>query len=250
MSVAIQQTTFGATVDGRVVLSRASMARGMVVGGGWSQLRIGLRFAVGDSGGDILGTPRLYIGCLSNPAAGLSNGPLTNATSNFLGVVSDSWAWIHSASGYTLSPFSAAVKVGSTLAVAGVGGSMRLSLAPATKRRAVIVLIDKGTDGNADWKVGMVYHSTTDDPDISLTMLTNAMEASPNEPVLSTRLGAIRDVLNLEAGFVGLYASAVLSSTLVVDESVNGDLNSLCVGWGRSFVPVYLSEFLYAAKAV
>ena len=210
-----------------------------------------MRFAVGDTTGDIPGTPRLSIGVMSSPTSNLSNGPLGGAVSNFFGVITNSGTWTRETNNYHLSQtIPAATRlVNTTTILSPVSSSIiRISQLPSTKRNAFFLFIDKGTDGVGDWKIASVHKTSVDSTDVTYAQLVTAMEVTPTEPVLTTRITAVRDTLNSLIGVPSNYASSNLSATANVNEATNGPLNAIVIAWDK-VIPFYISEVIFAKQA-
>jgi len=250
MSSSIASVTISAIAESRLLLAQSTAARVLSIGNDWSRLRIGMRMAMGDTGADITGTPRLYAGVMSNPAVGLTNGPLGVNTSNFFGGVTVVPTWTRDTNHYHLTnSFAATTKVGNVLSATGeVSTAFKMSHLPSANRYICVLLIDKGTDGDANWSIGSIFKSSAHAVDTPYERLVEAMEASPIEEDLQDRLDAIKSVINLAAGDTH-YSGAILATDKVVDEGANGPLNAICLAWDRTAVPFYFSEVLYAKCA-
>jgi hypothetical protein len=236
MSLDIVSRTIGGELDKKFVLRNHQCARIMSFQSTWTRLRIGTRLAIEDTGGNISGTPRFYMGLLASPSAGLDNGPLSVATSHFVGVRQDGAAITRNAGppinyGTTIV---AVTKVGTT-----VGGSLSLGTAiisgtPATSRYAWVVEFLKGSP---NWTVtSLGLGNSASGIDVPYDAMVQAMEAD-------TMAGA-EAVLDA----YGTYTDTATGS-LPVNEATNGFVNAVCFAWDRSTVDLEWSELLFSKFA-
>lgn len=237
MSTAIDTITVGGTPDRRLVLSNSQVARVLSIGTSWNVLRIGLRLAFDDLGVTPQSVPRLFVGVLANPSAGLANGPLNAATSHFVGLITAYVAWTRVAGppvAYTYGTFGGyGKKVGATItAVGGTSNTMYFSGTPATRRPGLIVQITKGSP---NFTVELVMNSSTLVHDVPLAgNLVTAIEAGTLAQADTA----------LEAASGGAYNSA-LSGAVAVNEAVDGFLNAVCVAWNTVDPVCRISEILW-----
>lgn len=252
MSSSIESVTISSILDKRLLLDQSSGARLFDFGSTWTKLRIGLRMAIEDTGANIAGTPRLFIGVLSNPAASMANGPLTGATSHFWGKVSNVATWTRTVSGPTIwydsVNLTSCIRIGATNTL-GATSNSRVPANPTTVRIAFIVSLWKGTDGVANWVVGHVQHGNVQLPDfdVSLPLLKQALATDLGNPAQGTGLASAATVLNTAAVTADYIGGVMAAQTL--NEAVNGPLNSLCVGWSVAGVTWYDSEVLFIKEA-
>lgn len=237
MAVTILSRTISSVLDKKLVLSNSQWAAKLSIGTSWNEIRIGLRYAMTDGAALLPGPPRLYLGMLSSPASGLTNGPLGSSCSHWVGTVSNvgvAFARTTAPVKYEYLPFIAK-KVGSTLTTGASYFSHFISADPGTVRSAVIVRILKGSPNftvgfcGADLAAGVV--------DCSLSALKTAMVVATftdSDESLETSLG------------LGATAFSSSNTTLAVDESTNGSLDSICVAWDRFSNSIEFSEILFA----
>lgn len=227
MSVVIETVTISSIADKRLLLGNAQWAATISAGTSWTRLRVAARMALDDTGADLTGTPRLYVGMCSSPAVGLTNGPLNAACDHFIGFISDS-ATVSRLTGppvhYSIGGQVIGKKVGSTITLAGISTGHRVSAAPTTVRQVTMVEIEKGSP-NFTIRCGLLGGAPSD---ISETLLISALESS-----------AI-------AGGNSILSQANHSGTIAIDEAVDGFFNALCIGWDRSSSKLHVSEMYYA----
>lgn len=241
MSVSIDTVTIGGIEDRRLVLANAQAARVIDIGTNWTRIRIGIRGALNDSGASIAGTPRIYIGMLSSPSAGLANGPLTGSTSHFVGLVQGSATLTRNASPLAYSGVwangSYAKKVGATITAIG-GGNVTgwLSANPSTYRNIVAAEILKGSP---NFTINIIAPNLSTVHDVSLANFISAMEVS-TITAMGTYLNGI---------YGGIYNSSSLSGSLAVSEATNGFLDAVCVAWDKNSPVLNISDVIWAKMA-
>lgn len=244
MSTSIDTVTI-VTEDRRLVLQNSQVARVINIGTSWSTLRIGVRWSMDDTGFSIGGTPRLYMGMMSGPTAGMANGPLTDLTSHFVGFVSTTGIMTRTAGPYysvtdTSSSSSNiyAKKVGSTLTL-GSGTGIAISgvqAAPSSKRSAFIVEIVKGAP---NFTINICRPNAAPVNDIATSnVLKQAMEAT-----------LMTDAATILATATGGTYGGTPTGTVAVSEGTNGYLDAICVAWDRSSPALHISDIMWAKKA-
>jgi hypothetical protein len=224
MSVSIDTVTIGVE-DRRLCLSNATAARKLSVGSSWNRIRLGVHYAMDDTGANITGTPRLWIGLLNNPSASAANGPF-GTTSHFLGIRSRAATWTRAAgppvSYAALSCWESVKRVGTTNTTTAIAGTCQFVAAPSTNRWNVFVEIVKGSP-NFTVQAGFWNQSVTN-VDFTKEQFERCLEAQ-------TFTGCIARA-NQAAGatkYLGATANA-----MAVDEGTDGVLNSICVAWDQS----------------
>lgn len=240
MPIAIDSLIVSGTEDRRLVLSAAHVARYIDIGNSWTRIRIGTRISIVDPGAGIGGTPKLYIGVLSNPSAGMLNGPLTNNTSHYVGFQSVNSTWTRTVGPpVSFAPSSGVAacickKIGSTTTTNTLNTFG--SCIPATPRRMqFMVEITKGS------------------PNFTIACLSPASGSLGSDMAdYNTLKGAMsfEPFANLTTYFNGILggATATASNTLAVSEA-DGILNSICVGWSLAAPLVYVSDIFWAKMA-
>lgn len=240
MSVAIQTLNIGGVDNKMIVLNNGSMARVMSIGTTWTRLRIWCRRSFDDLGATPSNYPRFYFGLMSNPAAGMTNGPLTTNCSHFVGYRSPDTAWNRSTGparyGGTLQN-GLAKKVGNTVTTS-TGWASTSGFTPAvnTTLQPIWIEFTKAAPNLS------VTAWATDDAALP-TMSFGDMEslAERRDPVVS------RAVWNNNAG--GTFSIVIGTAlNIAVDEGADGPLNAICVGWDRTF-NCYISELQYSVMA-
>lgn len=229
MSVLIESATIGADTEKRLLLGNAQWAATISAGTSWNRLRIAARMALDDTGSDITGTPRLYLGMMSSPAVGMTNGPLNAVTDHFVGFVSASASFsritVPSPNAYGMSSQLLGKKVDATITLAGSTVGHRISAAPTTARQVTMVEIEKGSP-NFTLRCGTFAAAPAD---ISLTTLISSLE----DPTFTSAVG-------------GTMSQSANVTTLAVTEATDGFLNAICIGWDRSSSKLHVSEMFYA----
>jgi hypothetical protein len=224
--------------DNRVVLRNAHVAQKLSIGTAWTTLRIGMRVSFTDIGENIHGQPRLWIGVMTTPTAGMTNGPLSLTAPHFLGISTNVINLARAAGPPVRWDFSGA---GSMRYVKLVDGTVTETLAAptlrfpgsTTVRWPFILQIVKGAP---NYTLSFCYPNGAGYGDHSEATLVNAMD--------SATLAAATAVFNAAvAGSVGDSSAASIS--LAVDEGADGDLDSICVAWDRSYPAMHLSELLF-----
>ena len=228
------------TDDGILKLANSQWAGSLNIGTNWSTLRIGWRWAMNDSGANIISTPRLYVGVMSSPASGMTNGPLGSSTSHWVGGYSVAATLTRSTSPtrYSLG-MSAGKKIGGTITDASDFAGYMITADPGNVRVAGLLEITKGSP-NFSLRMSTVA-GVNGIVDVSRAALEAAMELSD--------FGSVDDSLNTAIGGSSTRYTASAAQAIAVDEATNGDLNAICVGWERSSPALEVSEILFAKMA-
>jgi hypothetical protein len=180
MSVILQRT-ISAVVDKRIVLSNSQFARPLPMGSTWTQIRIGFRFHMRDSGANLTSTPKFTIGVSS----GSTNLFGDATTDNFVGIQTNNATWTRtSTTHYILSAngIFPVKRVGSTLTLGGVAFNVQsqitLGAAAATADRQVY-FVDI-TKGSPNYTLRPFYCNNTLVDQSLNTFLTQMEIASPS----------------------------------------------------------------------
>ncbi len=246
MSVIIQQATIGGTTDKRLVLENAQWAGKLAIGNSWNTLRIGFRLAIGNTGTNLISTPGIWIGLHSNPAAGMTNGPLGNACSHFVGFKSVLATWTLGSGANKCwylgnsSAYSYGHRVGATWTSAGNNWPFRaFSSAPTTARLAHVMEIQR-SGSNLIWSfvAWPTSGATASVKDVPLEVLKNSLNAG-------TWVGAYNVLYAHDSN----YVNQSNMFTIAVDEATRGPLNAICLAWDSIAVSAYVSEVLYSVIA-
>jgi hypothetical protein len=241
----IESMTVGGVEDKRLLLNNSGAARAISIGDDWDVLRMGFRMAFTDRG-ITLGASHLYMGLMSNPNAGLTNGPLGLTTGHFAGWTTkrngvDESGWERVSSGgfiyYNSVNTSQTTKIGNTV-VDGAAAQPNYSTNPL-RRQIFIIEFTKGTP----WTTEMIHPTgfgTSGQVDIpSIGLVTDCLEISTMNEAVTFLDSAISP-------------DAYLTTTprnMNVDELTNGVLNALVVAWNRSSVSCIISEMCWAKKS-
>ena len=188
------------------------------------------------------GTPPFYVGVMSAPVTGMTNGPLTTSCSHFVGVRTRPANWTRTVGPpihYDIGNSCMAVckKVGSTLTDNGVtftgggggtgGTSPRVSASPDTVRCSFVVEIIKGSP-NFTIRANTVQTAA------------GVVDLNLDNLKLALAMPVYTEALTIIGG-----GSAGTQATIAVDEATNGTLDSICVAWARQDVSAYISEILF-----
>jgi hypothetical protein len=246
MSVNILHRTIAAASDGKLVLSNGQWAAEL--GSSWNVLRLGWRWAITDSGIGIYGfsfenRPEWYVGMLASPDAQMTNGPLGNLTSHFVGiynVASGSFPAMARSTGPLRYSHTVSVgkKVGATVTDGDnmAAGSL-LSADVENVRTAMILQITKGSPSFSFEAVGVNSGSTTGLVDCSLDILKEAMAITP--------FSDADEFIESELGISSLAYIWTNGGTLAVDEGTDGTLTHVCAAWERTSNDLEFSEMLF-----
>jgi hypothetical protein len=220
MSVEIIRKTVAGETGNWLVLGNAAIGAKLARGTDWTRIRIGFRYAVESTGANISGSPRLWVGVMSNPTAGMTNGPLGSATSHFVGVRSyDSLWWYRTGyyDGTSGNPLygRGVVRVGD-VTVEGASGSV------ATIGKVNFVGQERRWWGIAEIRKGS--------PNFTVGFTNNAAD---------TKYDAFIESL-LNPGTIGSTGSGV-----AVNEAANGPLNAICIAWDRLTPRLHFSEIAF-----
>ena len=230
MSVEIKTVAF-ADETKRLALGNAHWAATITAGTSWNRIRVGCRVTLDDTGANRTGTPRLYMGMLSAPSAGLTNGPLNAGTSHFVGTMPDDSTWTRLPGGgggpsYQASGQTLGKKVAGTRTMGGASLDQRFSFDDSTPYRMILLCeIEKGSPNFT-----ITSHSNPIPPvDHSLVLLERCLESS-----------SFAGAMSLLSGYTAS------STTIAVDESSDGFLNAVCLGWSLTTSKLNVGEILYA----
>ena len=191
----------------------------------WSKIRIGIRFSISPTynAADIVGTPRLYLGVCNFD----KGGPATmSQVSHFIGV-RNIGTDPTLAGGGTCYSFGMAgcMRLNSVYTDTGsLGGTFRLS--NGTILCMMSVDIDKTTPG----ATVISYFR----PSNSITGVFNVTQDSFFEQMENTTPSLTS------------YTYAAVGTTFNVDEAANGFLDSVCLSWDRSSIPLWISDIAWS----
>lgn len=235
MAVTIESVTIG-TLEKRLVLANSQWAAKLTIGNDWTTIRIGWRYTFDNTGAN-LGAAKFYVGMLSNPVPGLTNGPLNATCSHFVGMFpnSSNWSYLNSTppnARYSRgSVDSAFKKIGSTTTIGTNANEslVQISATPSTQRPIAMIEITKGSP---NYSVRSAGNQSGYTPDKSYATLYNNF-ANPS------------------------WATAVANMTLgtssnigsVAADEADGILNAICFAWDRLTPRCYISEVLFARMA-
>lgn len=222
MSNVILSRTLGAITDKRLSLGGGQALRLLEYTDTWTRVRIGIQLAF-NAGANISGTPILAVGLCKGTANGFSDP----STDHFLGVVTQGATMTYNAGPTPTLEYSAtnvAKKIGTTLTVGSGFGSGFISSDPTVNRSFLIVDITKGSPFTVKW----AYPNTIGAGRVDVTdaLMIALMEASTFDT----------------SSLSGILANTVAqSTTIVIDETTNGHLDSISLNWDRSGTPLEIS---------
>jgi hypothetical protein len=244
MSVTIDTVSIGAeTDDRRLVLANAQAARVINIGTSWTQIRIGVRFAFDDTGADILTNPGFWLGMLASPSASMANGPLTAATSHFVGFLSTQATWTRENAPNTTYRLTSSAggtsvkRVGNTTTASAAGGGKNttwVSAVPASRRNVHGVEITKGA------------------PNFNIRLLS-AVSAPVTDITSAQFLTAMGQTTIAQAATylqsLGSSYTSTDNDNIAVSEATDGFLNAICVAWNRTPNSVHISDIAWIKVA-
>lgn len=222
--------------DRRLKLDNFSWAAPIAEGTDWNEIRIGCRWSQVDTGANITGTPKIYIGLLSSPVTGLTNGVLTSSTSHFVGIhqINGTMSRATTPTRYTHA-YQSIKRVGSTNTVVSFGTSASIvNVTGNNARSCIFVEILKGSPNYTIRMCGI--NNATALGDISESQLTSAME--------HTTIGAVDLFMEDCAGATGYYNTSI--GTLAVNEGTDGALNAIHVGTSMTTGLMEWSDIRYS----
>lgn len=246
MSVNIDSVTIGGVEDRRVVLNNADLAGWTtpLATANWTKIRIGVRWALADTGANITGTPRIYLGVMQSPSANLANGPVGATTSFMVGLINNAATFTRNAgppvfyTGINSGGTSYAWKQNNSIGtVAGTSTTYAISAANTTNRSVFIVELTRNA-GTIDIRFcGPIVTAPPDCPDVNI--LKNAVQLDGTN---SANLVSSANYLSSALG--GNWNGASVGSpgfTL----AQTAPLNAVVVGWTPS-VNLYVSDLYYS----
>lgn len=239
MPTAIIETTIGGIGDNRVTLENSQFARLMDVGSDWTKIRVAIRRTMSDTGDNLTSTPRFYFGLMSNPVEEMTNGPLGNNTSHFVGI-----RWDDSFVTRSISPANGPYYACSSVQLSSVNSgvitngnstvneTISANNVESTGRATIAVIEIERTASSGSWNFNIVANDS-----IAAAHMTRS------DLIFCLELSDIADVETF-LDTKGTYINFV--RTLTVDEDSNGPLNSICIAWDRSDPRVEISDVGYS----
>lgn len=196
-------------------------------------------------GANLVGTPGLWFGLMSSPAAGVANGPLGLTCSNFVGYKSNASLWRYtSPTIYNAGVgWDVGIKVGNAFDIQsgnGFGGNFNISTgvsaAPSSARSIFVIDFTRSGSTFTLNAVGPSGRNTSNQfNDFDLATLTTAMTRSSLSDV-----SAVAQTVDVNYSWYG--ADTVTG----VDEGTNGTLNAIYIGWDFASVSVHVSDILFS----
>lgn len=242
MSRIIDTVTVDAIEDRRLVLSGAAVARTLPFGSTWNTLRIGIRMSMGDYGASLQGTPRFYLGVMGTPAAGLTNGPLSDNTAHFVGIRTNLSTLTRTATPphpyYSGTMLYGVKRIGSTETLAATPSTWTPTATPSTGNFRVVIL--EIVKGSPNFTFYWVRNNIVVASEMSLAEFKVAMNVG--------RIDSSTGVNFYCAAVTGGAGHIVATTTLAVSEA-DGALNSIVCAWDKRDAPLYLSDFCYSRRA-
>jgi hypothetical protein len=238
MPTTIESVTISTVLEKRLKLENAQWAGALSIGTSWNTIRIGARVCLADSGAAMTG-PIWALGVLSDPAVGMTNGPLTNATSHFVGqksVAGAAWTRSTAPARYGYTSNNRGKRVGATDTHIASATSSWFS-AVTTTRLIMMVEIIKGSP-NFSLQQLVMGQTNALYADASYTHLLTAMQQG-TLTAAATYLNGVQS---------GVYGASTVGA-VAVDEGVNGSLNAVCAAWSFVIPACYISEVLFVKLA-
>lgn len=209
--------TISAAQDNRIVVGNGLFLRPLPFGTDWNSIRVGVRWSMRDSGANLTGTPRCFLGVCSGDTNAYGDATTTHA----VGVDFNAATWTRAASNYSITPASS------------LFGAKRVNT--TTTRTATFstawAIGNQSAASNADRTVWVVY-ITKGSPNFTLqTFYRNTTSIAPPADVsLATFLEQI--AVSGTPIITNHTQSAAL--TLAVDEGTDGDLDHINFHWDRA----------------
>ena len=240
--------------DNRIILTNSSISRKFDFGNSWNRVRIGIRWNVNYSGlpltkrGAISGTPEkaqfdLYVGLMSEPTSGLTDGPLGTNTNNFVGYyTNEDFEWLEYITTmpyyyYNASEgaFTYGKKVGITkTSFNGNAGAIRIPAFPKISRSIVMIEFHQTSNTSVGAKMWYPAGGAPTQRDYSTDELIAAMKI-PDDTAAKNYLGLLTGTATNY-----LYTPSNLSA---FDQTL---LDSLVIAWSGNWSPLIISDILWA----
>ena len=203
----------------------------MRIGTNWTTLRVFVQYTFTDSGANVTGTPRAYLGVMAGNTA--AAGPLASTTLNFVGAITTGATWTRSTSNtrYVLtSGVSVGTKIGSTI----------------TATAAVSHFFSADTSLREVWGVEITKGS----PNFVVQTLGHGVSSTINDNPLDTVIASIEadTMANARDVLLGVHSLGT-AANVAVDEATNGYLDSIVFAFDRTSPEFQVSAVLYAKKA-
>ncbi len=245
----IELVTMSGESDKRLVMNGpGAIARVFSIGAGWQQIRVGIRMSIVDLNVAYF-YATAYLGLMSNPNSGVTNGPHTSSTSNFLGMqLGTPSTWNRQAGPppcYNNIWSGMGTKIGGTASFGNWDNKPGIGVKDYC-RSVYYVHFTRGTDGSTNWGVGFVYPYSLygGKYDFSKDMFILGMKSGFGLSGGSITVGC-RDALNTAAGTTVAGTGAFSSNN--INESVNGPLNALVFAAAFTNPAVHISDVAWAA---
>lgn len=237
MAAKIESITVGGVKDSRLVLYNHQAARLISIGNSWSQIKIGMRYTLGDPGAALTGGPGIILGLLSNPSALVANGPLSgSATGHYWGVFgSGTVSWSRS-SDHLGGVIACGSKIGATF-TNFAGPNLEHSTDPNI-RKILMFQFDKAGTITRCKITGVGSWSTIDH---TKEMLMHLFDLIPVGDSSITN----QQYNNVTGEGITTATTGANGGALTIDEGTNGPLNAIVVGWDRAVVPIYISDLMW-----
>lgn len=230
MPTTIIQRVISAVADNAISISNAQFGRLITLPVGWSQIRVGIRLHMTDSGINFGGTPRLALGF----GHGVTNMVGGVTCDHFVGMISMAPTWIRNVATYSIgsTSYSPAVKVGAVLTTGAdmvASGTVYIgnqAAAAAADRTCIFLNLLKGAP-NYDFRAFVGISNAP--ADVSAATFLAQMQTDP--PALAN------------------HQYSAVAQVLAVDEATNGVLNAVQVWWSEATVALEISDLAVAVLA-
>jgi len=220
----------------RLSQSNSQWAAKLDLGASWSNIRIGWRWAADDFNALNLWDTQCYMGLMTTPDSGITNGPLSWQTEHFVGIRRFNYnVYTVAATPYWSTSWNMSKKIGTTITNSAPAISTALfSTDPSSVR--TIHIIDFQVVG----PLITVSHVTCEGVSGFLDIEERSvLEDAMNEATVALATASINTYIG---GGGTRYSNS--SASLAVNQVADGALNTFVAGWPL-VQNLYLSEVLF-----
>lgn len=224
----------------RLVPSNSHWAALLDIAPGWTNIRFGWRWAIENFNSINLWDTQCYMGMMTTPDSGITNGPLSWQTAHFVGTRRINYAnYTVAAVPYWATSWQMSKKIGTTITNGAPAISQCLmSSDPSQLRTAHFLDIVKGSPNYT------ITHITCE----GVSALLDIEERSVIEDAMNTATPAtVASSMNTYIGGGGTRYTAS-GATVAVNEGADGTLTSFVCGWPLQ-QGLYISEILFRVVA-
>lgn len=218
-------------------------ARVLAIGSTWTDIRIGWRWSWEDTAGNIVFSgvnDQPCVGVMASPAAAVANGPLTNGTSNFLGIKVNAGTFVRATVPTRYENMANLVTRRTGAVDTTVAGGPAYMAGTDALRTAFILRITKA---NPNWTIERTYASYAANGAALLDMPLTGLMAAMKSPDLADTAVQLNAAV---AGAGTKYNTATqVIAEATIDEAGAGFLNAIVAGWGKA-TGMRFSEIAFA----